>query len=173
MSTCLTLLTPHASCHIFCHIFWPLILNKVPSDQLLSLVSSPVSCHLTIMELMQLFQPLFLQNYPDSVLLLQCGHINSLELHIFCILFFPNVVIVKHQQLSFIEKVGIHSRFLFQQTFRLAIWFAHVKSRSVMDVVDEFGYVEVPRSLSRVQLLLGVEVLQPLMVCADVNLHSY
>ena len=40
-------------------------------------------------------------------------------------------------------------------------------------MVDEFGHVEVPRSLSRVQLLFCVEVLQPLMVCIDVHLNTY
>ena len=42
-----------------------------------------------------------------------------------------------------------------------------------MDVIDEFGSVEVPQCLSEVQLLLGVEVLQPLMVCIDMPLDAY
>ena len=41
-----------------------------------------------------------------------------------------------------------------------------------MDVVDEFGHAEVPQYLSGVQLLLCIEVLQPLMVCKDVHLNS-
>ena len=44
---------------------------------------------------------------------------------------------------------------------------------SVMDVVDEFGHTEVPRRLSQVQLLLGVEVLQPLIVSIDVHFNTY
>ena len=42
-----------------------------------------------------------------------------------------------------------------------------------MDVVDEFGHAEVPRTLSRVQLVLCVVVLQPLMVCVGVHLTTY
>ena len=53
------------------------------------------------------------------------------------------------------------------------MWFAHLKSRSVIDVVDEFVGVKVLRSLSGVQLLLCVEVLQPLMVCVDVDYNTY
>ena len=56
---------------------------------------------------------------------------------------------------------------------RQAIRFAHLKSRSVIYVVDKFGHAEVPRSLLRVQYLLCVEVLQPLMVCVDVHLNIY
>ena len=37
-----------------------------------------------------------------------------------------------------------------------------------MDVEDKLGNVEVPRSLLQVQPPLGVEELQPLMVCIDV-----
>ena len=42
-----------------------------------------------------------------------------------------------------------------------------------MDMVDEFGDTEVPKSISQVQLLLGVEVLQPLIVCVDIHLNTY
>ena len=42
-----------------------------------------------------------------------------------------------------------------------------------MDVVDKFRYVEVPCSLSRVQLLLRIEVLQTLIVCMNVHLDIY
>ena len=40
-------------------------------------------------------------------------------------------------------------------------------------MVDAFGHAEVPRSLSRVQLLLCIEVLQPLLVCVDVHPNVY
>ena len=42
-----------------------------------------------------------------------------------------------------------------------------------MDMVDKFGHAEVPQSLSRIQLLICVEVLQPLMVYIDVHLNTY
>ena len=42
-----------------------------------------------------------------------------------------------------------------------------------MDVVHEFGYAKVSRGLSLVQLLLDVEVLQPLMVCVEIHLNTY
>ena len=42
-----------------------------------------------------------------------------------------------------------------------------------MDMVDEFGHAEVLQSLSRDQLLLSVEVLQPLIVCVDVRFNTY
>ena len=51
--------------------------------------------------------------------------------------------------------------------------FTHLSSRSVVDVVAEFGHVEVPRRLSGVQLLLAIEVLQTFMVCVDVQFNSY
>ena len=42
-----------------------------------------------------------------------------------------------------------------------------------MDVVAEFGHVEVPRHFTRVQHLLAVEVLQTLIGCVDVHCNSY
>ena len=42
-----------------------------------------------------------------------------------------------------------------------------------MDTVGEFRYAEVPRSVSRVQFLLCVEVWQPLIVCIDLHLDTY
>ena len=41
-----------------------------------------------------------------------------------------------------------------------------------MDVVDQFGHAQVPRCLSRIQLLRCVEVLQLLMVCVDAHLNT-
>ena len=40
-----------------------------------------------------------------------------------------------------------------------------------MNVLDEFVYAEVRRNLSKVQLLLAVELLLPLMVCTDIHLN--
>ena len=42
-----------------------------------------------------------------------------------------------------------------------------------MDVVAEFGHVEIPRRWSGVQLLLVVAVMQTLMVCVDIHFNSY
>ena len=42
-----------------------------------------------------------------------------------------------------------------------------------MDMVGGFGHTELPRSLSRVHLLLCVELLQHLMVCVDVHFDTY
>ena len=42
-----------------------------------------------------------------------------------------------------------------------------------MDMVDELEHAQAPRSLLQVQLLLAIEVLQPLIVCVDVNLNTY
>ena len=40
-------------------------------------------------------------------------------------------------------------------------------------MVDEFGHAEVLRSLLRVQLVLCVAALQPLILCVDVHLNTY
>ena len=51
--------------------------------------------------------------------------------------------------------------------------FAHLKSTSVVDMVDKFRHAEVPQSLSRIQLLLFIEVLQLLVVSVEVHLNTY
>ena len=123
--------------------------------------------------LMQHFQPGFLQHYPDSVVLFLCSPTNLLQFHIFRALFFPNIVIFEVQELSFIKIVYVPSKFSLQTTSRQVMSFVQLKSRHTIHVVYKFEYAEVTRILQRVQLLLCIEGLQPLIVCADVHLNAY